>query len=229
MSGAARGDRHEDVRLAGLDAAHWNDEVRAVLGAAVDNVRRATAAASPDGEIGGAPAGDPLPTLTLIAHQQHLLVPFLTWAGALAGRGDLPRADAELVALRTAFSCRSLFEWREHRNWGAATGLDDEQLAAIAEGADAPVWTDRQRALLAAADELHEQATITPPTWDALAAHLTPGELVEVVLVVGQYRMLSSLVNAAGTDAAIATPGAHDPAGRRLADELGGAPWRGAR
>jgi alkylhydroperoxidase family enzyme len=216
-----------EVRLAGLAEANWNDEVRAALTAAVDNVRRATAT-TPAGDA-GAPAGDPLPTLTLIAHQQHLLVPFLTWAGALAGRSELPRADAELVALRTAWLCRSLFEWREHRGWGAATGLDDGQLAAIADGAPATVWTERQRALLAATDELHTLATLTPSTWDALAAHLTPGERVEVVLVVGQYRMLSSLVNAAGTDAAIAPPGGHDPVGRRLAEELAGAPWLGSR
>jgi NAD(P)-dependent dehydrogenase (short-subunit alcohol dehydrogenase family)/alkylhydroperoxidase family enzyme len=212
------------VRLAGLDAEHWNDDVRTVLTAALENVRRAGAAAGG----AGAPAGDPLPTLTLIAHQQHLLGPFLGWAAALAGTGELPRADAELVALRTAWSCRSLFEWREHRNYGRAAGLDDGQLAAIAEGPSSPTWTPRQRALLQAADELHHDATVTPATWAALSGELTPGEVVEVVLVVGQYRMLSSLVNAAGTDAVIGAPPQDDPVGRRIAADLAGAPWLGS-
>ncbi len=44
------------VRLAGLDPAQWNDEVRSLLGAALDNVRRANAA----GPAVGAP--DPPPT-----------------------------------------------------------------------------------------------------------------------------------------------------------------------
>ena len=213
------------VRLCGLDPAQWNDEVRAILEAALENVRGSTARA---GAAEGEPAGDPLPTLTLIAHQPQLLGPFLGWAATLAGTGKLPRADAELVALRTAWACRSLFEWSEHRNWGRAAGLTDAEIDAIAVGPDAPGWTPRQRSLIRAADELHAAATIAPETWAALSEHLDAGELVEVVLVAGQYRMLSSLVNAAGTDAALAPPPDADGPGLRLASSAADAPWLGS-
>ncbi|MFA5884170.1 MAG: SDR family oxidoreductase [Acidimicrobiia bacterium] len=214
------------VRLAGLDASDWNEEVRSVLEAALANVQRTIG--DGDGDGGGAPAGDPLPTLSLIAHQHQLLAPFLGWSAALALTGRLPRADAELVALRTAWICRSLFEWREHRNWGRAGGLTDAQIDAIADGPDAPGWTPRQRALLRAADELHAAATILPATWTALSEHLDAGELVEVVLVSGQYRMLSTLVNAAGTDGALGPPPATDGPALQLAGAAADAPWLGS-
>jgi len=213
------------VRLSGLDAAQWNDEVRTILEAALANVRGSAVATD---EADEEPTADPLPALTLIAHQPQLLGPFLGWAATLAGTGKLPRSDAELVALRTAWACRSLFEWREHRNWARAGGLTDAEIDAVAVGPDAPGWTPRQRALLRAADELHAAATIAPDTWTVLSDHLDPAELVEVVLVAGQYRMLSTLVNAAGTDAALASPPPTDAPGLRLAASAADAPWLGS-
>ncbi|MFI5042936.1 MAG: SDR family oxidoreductase, partial [Acidimicrobiales bacterium] len=52
-------------------------------------------------------------------------------------------------------------------------------------------------------DELHQTATISDGTWAALRRSFPPAEIVELILVAGQYRMLSTLANAAGVDASL--------------------------
>jgi alkylhydroperoxidase family enzyme len=153
----------------------------------------------PVGEMEGAapaPTRRPLPILSVIAHQDRLLGPFLAWASAIALDGVLCRRDSELLALRAAHNCSSDFEWRHHAVFARAAGMTDDEIARVAS--DDGVWAAHEVALLRAADELHATTTISAGTWATLAAHYDPGALVEIIFVVGQYTMLSMLANAAG-------------------------------
>jgi len=133
--------------------------------------------------------------LRAIAHHPRLLEPFLGFAAALA-RGELPRRESELLALRASWNCRSEFEWGHHVLYGRAAGLSDAEIAAVAIGADAPGWSDADRALLRAADELHAQQSIGDATWALLASRWNAAQLVEIAFVVGQYTMLSMVAGA---------------------------------
>jgi alkylhydroperoxidase family enzyme len=144
------------------------------------------------------PGQHPPPTIALLALQPPLLAPFLGWAAALALNGVLPKRDHELLALRSAWHCRSAFEWGEHVEFARAAGLDDDEITNIVSGPAAGRWTEREAALLRAADELHASCTIGDATWEVLAAHYEPGALVEIPYVVGQYTMLSMVGNAFG-------------------------------
>jgi alkylhydroperoxidase family enzyme len=134
----------------------------------------------------------------VIAHQARLLGPFLAWASAIALDGVLSRRESELLALRTAVNCRSDFEWEHHAAFARAVGVSEDEIARIVAGPDAAGWDRQEAALLRAADELHETATVTDRTWAVLAEGHDAAALVETVLVVGQYTMLSMLANAAG-------------------------------
>ena len=134
--------------------------------------------------------------LRAIAHHPRLLEPFLGFSAALATRGELPRRESELLALRAAWNCRSEFEWGHHALYARAAGLSDSEIAAVAVGADAPGWSDADRALLRAADELHAHQSIGEASWAALASRWSPAQLVEIAFVVGQYTMLSMVAGA---------------------------------
>jgi alkylhydroperoxidase family enzyme len=145
-----------------------------------------------------APTRRPLPILSVIAHQDRLLGPFLAWASAIALDGVLSRRDSELLALRAAHNCASDFEWRHHSVFARAAGITDDEIARVASASASGAWAPREVALLRAADELHTTTTISADTWATLADHYDPGALVEIIFVVGQYTMLSMLANAAG-------------------------------
>jgi len=134
--------------------------------------------------------------LRAIANHPRLLEPFLGFSASLA-RGELPRRESELLALRAAWNCCSEFEWGHHVLYARAAGLSDAEIAAVANGgADAPIWSEADRALLRAADELCAQQSWSDATFAALAARWNAAQLVEIAFVVGQYTMLSMVAGA---------------------------------
>lgn len=148
-----------------------------------------------------APGREPARTMAVLARQPELLGPFLGWAAALALNGVLSHRDHELLALRVASNCQSEFEWFEHAEYARAAGLTDDEIAAAAASIDDGGWSDTERALLRAADELHVDCDVTDATWAVLAQTYAPAALVEILFVVGQYTMLSMMANAAGIPA----------------------------
>ena len=146
------------------------------------------------------PGREPAATMAVLARQPELLSPFLSWAAALALNGVLSHRDHELLALRVASNCASGFEWAEHAEYARAAGLADDEIAQAARPLDEGAWTEAERALLRAADELGIDCDITDGAWAALAQHYEPPALVEILFVVGQYTMLSMVANAAGIE-----------------------------
>jgi alkylhydroperoxidase family enzyme len=180
-----------DNRIRPTVPADWNETVRALLGGTTERV----AALEGDAEEG---SSGTLNILRTIAHHEELLGPFLGFAAALALKGTLSRRVSELLALRAAWNCRSAFEWGHHVIYARAAGLSDDEIAAIAAGPGDASWSDQDRALLSAADELHARQDIEDATWKALRPHLSDAQLVELPFVVGNYTMLSMVANATG-------------------------------
>jgi len=153
--------------------------------------------------------GSPLAILGMLAHDELLLAPFLGWAAALAGRGALSRRDSELLALRAAHRSRSAYEWAHHAEYARAAGLSADEIARVAAGAEAEGWSEPDRLLLRAADELHAQQRLGDATWGELRARFSDAQLVEIPLVVGHYTMLSMLANATGVPLEPGVPEPH--------------------
>lgn len=132
---------------------------------------------------------------TEIGRHRRLFRAWLPFAGTLLFRGCLPRADAELVILRTAVNADCEYEWRQHVRMAARAGLSDDEIAAVRAGNDRTAWTDRQRVLLQSIEQLHANRRIDPSTRAALERHLSPAQLVELCFLVGHYEMLAMLLN----------------------------------
>ena len=82
-------------------------------------------------------------------------------------------------------------------------------------GPDAPGWSDFDALLLRAADELHTSRFISEATWNGLADRYTQDQLVEVVLIVGNYTQLTMFQNTLGVQLPPDTQGLpEDPAAR---------------
>lgn len=147
--------------------------------------------------VGGVPRPIHLPGV--IAQHPTFLSPYIEWAKAIALNGVLSPRNNEIVALRTAYLCRSEFEWGVHTQYARGREcLTDDEIAAVAEGTEAAGWDSTEQALLRAADELHANAFITAATWSQLAETFDYGELLEVMFIVGHYTMLSMVTNSAG-------------------------------
>lgn len=183
----------ENDRLAPLPESEWGPEVRALLGGTHDRVADLEGAA-PEAER------ETLAILRTIAHHPKLLGPFLGFATALAQEGALSRRDSELLALRSSWNGQSDFEWGHHVVYGLHAGLTRAEIDRIPDGPAAAGWSDADRDLLRAADQLHRSQQIDDALWSRLAERYSAAQLVEIPFVVGQYTMLSMVANATGVE-----------------------------
>jgi 4-carboxymuconolactone decarboxylase len=145
---------------------------------------------------------------TLVRHP-GLFRRWMPFAGKLLA-GKLPARDRELLILRTAWRCRSPYEWGQHVRLAKAAEVSDEEIDRIVAGADAPGWAAFDRTLLNAVDELHDDACITDATWSALAARYDERQVIEVPMLVGQYHMVAFALNSLGVQRESGVPGLPD-------------------
>jgi alkylhydroperoxidase family enzyme len=109
----------------------------------------------------------------------------------------------EVMIHRTCARCGAEYEWGVHViAFGKPLGLSDEQLAATVRGGpDEPVWSDTERAVIRLADELHDVGEVSDSTFAELERHLTPEEILELVVTSGWYHTISFVINAARVQA----------------------------
>lgn len=136
----------------------------------------------------------PLTLFLTLGRNRKLFRAWLRFAGRLMPGGSLPRKDTELVILRVARLRNCEYEYHHHVRIGRRAGLSREEIERVAAGADAPGWSPRQRALLAAAEALHSSGDMDDATWAALREHLDDSGCIEFCMLVGHYEMLATTI-----------------------------------
>ncbi|MBE1536771.1 carboxymuconolactone decarboxylase family protein [Actinomadura algeriensis] len=188
MTGAAA------PRIGPLPVARWTEEERALLRG---NLARA------DRYLSGAADAPPMPSvLGLFARHPRVGAPWLAFSGALLDDGALDARDRELLILRVGHRTNCRYQWTQHVGPARAAGLTREHLAAVAEGSGSPVWDERDRDLLRAADRLVDDHTVDEDTWKRLAARFDERQLLELLFVVGSYVCLAMVLNGVGLEPA---------------------------
>lgn len=137
--------------------------------------------------------GPPNIFMTLGRHRP-LFRGWLRFAGRLMPRGKLPRRETELVILRVAHLRQCQYEFDHHVKLGRRAGVGDADVRRIMEGPEAEGWSERERALLSAVDELHAAGDVAEETWAGLKRHLDERLLIELVLLAGHYEMLATAI-----------------------------------
>jgi AhpD family alkylhydroperoxidase len=145
--------------------------------------------------IGLATRTGPPNIFTTLARHRRLFRPWLRFAGRLMPGGKLPRADTELLILRTAHNCGCEYEWRHHERLGRRAGLTPDQIEQVRTGSLQQGFSERQLALLQAADQLHERRSLEDEVWERLRPILSDAELIELCMLVGHYEMLAMTLN----------------------------------
>ena len=187
----------ETPRIAPLPPAQWDERLTKLL------------AASPGG------LDEPMHIFTTLAHQPDLFRRWLGFGGALLS-GRLPGRLRELVILRTAFRFDGTYEWAHHLELGAAQGISTAELAALGGDLSAVAWEPLERAALAAVDETADDGAVGDATWSVLAGHLGPGDLIELLMLLAHYLMLSTVLRSLRVPL--------EPSARALAEAVDGGP-----
>jgi 4-carboxymuconolactone decarboxylase len=174
--------RLKEPRIKALAESEWNAEQQKLL----------TPLKMP--QLGGRV----LNVITTIANNPKLTESFLPGMLYIAGKSTLPPREREILMLRIGWHCRALYEFGWHTVVGKSVGLKDEEIKRITEGPKAAGWNAFDATLLRAVDELYYDAFITDVTWNTLAERYNQQQLIDVVATVGEYNLISMMLNTFG-------------------------------
>ena len=136
----------------------------------------------------------------MMAHSPAYFEQYCRLGGAIRHKGELDPIVRELAITRTGILCEAPYEIVAHKRIGKNVGVTDEQNTGLENWQSATCFTDVQRAALAFADEIVKLRKPTDATFNAIAAKLTPGALVELQLSVGFYIMTSKFLETFAID-----------------------------
>lgn len=165
-------------RIAPLPPDEWDDRLRTIL------------EASPGG------ADEPMHIFATLARAPDVFRRWMGFGGALL-YGSLPSRLCELVILRTAYRFDGFYEWAQHVEMGQGRGVSLEEMEALggdAAALDAVAWTPLERAALAAVDDTREHGAVADSTWAELAEHLDDAGLIELLMLIAHYMMLTTVL-----------------------------------
>lgn len=114
----------------------------------------------------------------------------------LLSKGRLDPRLRELVIMRIGWVTGSEYEWTQHWRVARLLGVEADDLLAVRDWRRSERLGPAERAVLAATDETLEMGRISAPTWAECAAALDhdDGQLVELVIAIGNWMLFSSLL-----------------------------------
>ena len=141
------------------------------------------------------PGVPPLQLFTTLARVPRIYERFR--AGSLLDRGPLSLRHREIVIDRACARCGCAYEWGVHVAFFAErVALTPEQIRATVHGTPAdPAWSDEEKLLIRAVDELHDSSRISDELWAALADTFSVEQMFELIALVGFYHTVSFFAN----------------------------------
>lgn len=131
----------------------------------------------------------------MLAHAPEAGASALRLVFALLTETTLDPKLRELVILRVAQRLEGRHVWVQHAAIARTAGVSDFQIAAL-QRVEPPAWlfSERERTALGFADEVSDTCRATNDTFRAVRELFSPREVVELVLLIGYFRMISGLM-----------------------------------
>jgi 4-carboxymuconolactone decarboxylase len=138
----------------------------------------------------------PLNVFRTAAHAETAFRPWLRWGGVLLSDLQLDPVLRELAILHVArLTPHAEYEWVQHVPIALAVGATQAQVDALEHGdPQAASFSDLEYAVLRFTREVVRDARASDEAFAAVAAELSPREIVELLMVIGQYMMLARVM-----------------------------------
>jgi len=145
--------------------------------------------------------------LKTLMRNMNLLNSWNGFAAHIMTNSTLDARLREMLILRVGWLTQSDYEWGQHVLMSAPAGLTHADHLRLKEGPNAAGWSELEKTLLQAADELVADAFIQDGTWNILTKHLSTQQIMDAVFTVGQYNMLAMALNSLGVQREEGVPG----------------------
>jgi 4-carboxymuconolactone decarboxylase len=130
----------------------------------------------------------------LLANAQTAFRPFMKYGLTLLRDLEVDPVVREQAILRVAaLTPGAEYEWVQHEAIGRAVGMTDEQIEACRSG-------DPDDLVLRFTEEIVRDAAPSDATFAAMAERYGPRQIIELILVIGNYMTLARLMATAQID-----------------------------
>jgi len=138
----------------------------------------------------------PLNIFRMMANADTAFRPWIRWGAVLLSDLSLDAALRELAILRVArLTPHAEYEWVQHVPIAKAVGVSDAQVQALErDEPDADCFSPDERLVLRFTTEVVRDARASGETFEAIARILSPREVVELLMVIGQYMMVARVM-----------------------------------
>lgn len=134
---------------------------------------------------------------TLVRHEK-LYKRWSVFGRHVMRKSSLPDREREILILRIGWLCQSEYEWGQHVRLGKKSGLTNDEINRIISDPTSEKWSSFEKILLKAVDELYYDSFISDSTWEALGEEYTTHQLLDLIFTVGQYNLVSMVLNTLG-------------------------------
>ena len=179
LPGGTESVRLTTPRIPPLAESQWTDQHRGLVGEY-----------APGGRVGNG--------LATLLHVPELVEAILPFVRFLSQESSLEPRHRALLVLRTAWVTQNQYVWSQFAPRGREAGLRDDELRRIAGGPGADGWNEFEATLLRLADELYRNSSVTDATWTTLGIRYNLRQMVEAIMNVNEFILLSMMFNALG-------------------------------
>jgi alkylhydroperoxidase family enzyme len=128
-----------------------------------------------------------------LAHQPAVLAAHRGYFHAALDSGVLPRPFKEKIAFKVARLRGSAYSTGSHRAYALNHGVPESEIEAIDAGDYSGLPEAQRAALIFAEAMVNGRGAVPDAAFDAMSAHFSPAEIVEIAALVGIMELASAL------------------------------------
>jgi 4-carboxymuconolactone decarboxylase len=141
---------------------------------------------------------DSNPVLLTLAHHPKLADLFSQFNIHLLSTNTLPVKQRQIAIMRTAWICKATYMWSSHLNTSIRCGLQPDMFLPIQVGKDDPYFTQFERVVIRATEELVNDRKISDASWQALMIEWNNQQMLDFLFTVGAYVTVAGVMRSTG-------------------------------
>jgi alkylhydroperoxidase family enzyme len=138
------------------------------------------------------------PVLLTFAHNPKVADVFSAFNIHLLTTNSLPVKQRQIAIMRLAWVTKAVFMWSSHLNTSISCGLDDSMYEPLKVGASDPYFTEFERTVIRATEELIENYEIGEANWQALMQEWSNEQMLDFLFTVGCYMSIAYVMRSTG-------------------------------
>lgn len=141
---------------------------------------------------------DSNPVLLTFAHHPKLADLFSQFNIHLLSSNTLPVKQRQIAIMRVAWVCKATYMWSSHLNTSVRCGLQPDMFRPIQVGAGDPYFTEFERVVIRATEELIDDRKVGAENWVVLMSEWNNQQMLDFLFTVGAYVTAAGVMRSTG-------------------------------